>query len=130
MSSKSNTPKHDHERTDWDLRFVFWDAVSLVVCVAVFLAVSWWIFLQFRDTAANRRLGTARGQAVAPPEPRIQVSPTADLQEMLKREQAILHTYGWIDRSRGVVRIPIDRAMQLIAERGLPAENTKGGNEK
>jgi hypothetical protein len=35
---------------------------------------------------------------------------------MLKREQAILNTYRWIDRSQGIVHIPIERAMELIAQ--------------
>jgi hypothetical protein len=32
-----------------------------------------------------------------------------------------LSSYGWVDREAGIVRIPIDRAMDLLAERGLPA---------
>jgi hypothetical protein len=31
-----------------------------------------------------------------------------------------LQSYGWIDQQKGVVRIPIERAMELTAERGLP----------
>ena len=40
------------------------------------------------------------------------------------RENAILGSYGWLDRKAGTVRIPIDRAMDLIAHRGLPATAT------
>jgi hypothetical protein len=36
----------------------------------------------------------------------------------LKEEQT-LDSYSWVDQKTGVVRIPIDRAMQLIAQRGL-----------
>ena len=43
------------------------------------------------------------------------------LQEILANERAILSSYGWIDRDLGVVRIPIDRAMDVLAERGLPS---------
>jgi hypothetical protein len=35
-------------------------------------------------------------------------------------EEAWFHSYGWLDKDAGLVRIPIDRAMSLIAERGLP----------
>ena len=35
-------------------------------------------------------------------------------------EQATLESYGWVDRERGIVRIPIDRAIDLVAERGVP----------
>ena len=35
-------------------------------------------------------------------------------------EHADLNSYGWVDRTSGIARIPIDRAMQLVLERGLP----------
>ena len=56
-----------------------------------------------------------------PPEPRLQPAPVEDLHEMLAEHDALLSSYGWVDREKGVVRIPIERAMQLVAERGLPA---------
>ena len=31
----------------------------------------------------------------------------------------MLHSYGWVDQQAGIVRIPIDRAMTLLTERGL-----------
>jgi hypothetical protein len=37
-----------------------------------------------------------------------------------------VHTYGWIDRNGGVVRLPIDRAMDLVLERGLPQQQQEG----
>ena len=36
-------------------------------------------------------------------------------------EEKVLQTYGWVDKEQKIVRIPIDRAMELLAERGLPA---------
>jgi hypothetical protein len=36
------------------------------------------------------------------------------------QEDAVLTTYGWVDRQSGVVRVPIDVAMQRILEQGLP----------
>lgn len=44
-------------------------------------------------------------------------------------ETELLNTYGWIDQEAGVVRIPIDRAMELIAERGLPVIERAEGEE-
>ena len=56
-----------------------------------------------------------------PPEPRLQEDPALDLAVFRKREEERLSTYGWIDRPNGVVRIPIERAMEIIAREGLPA---------
>jgi hypothetical protein len=43
------------------------------------------------------------------------------LRELRTREDAELNSYGWIDRTSGVVRIPIDRAIEIIAKNGVPA---------
>ena len=56
-----------------------------------------------------------------PPEPRLQPNPARDLREMRAAEEQLLHQYAWIDPDKGIVRIPIERAMDLIAQRGLPA---------
>ena len=50
----------------------------------------------------------------------MQVRPSADFAKLHAQEQTELNTYGWVDKSAGVVRIPIERAMQLLVERGLP----------
>ena len=42
------------------------------------------------------------------------------LQELRARDAAALHEYAWVDRDAGVVRIPIERAIAVLAERGLP----------
>jgi hypothetical protein len=57
----------------------------------------------------------------APPEPRIQSKPQVEIWQLRAREDAVLKTYGWVDKQAGTVRIPIDRAIDLLAQRGLPA---------
>ena len=52
--------------------------------------------------------------------PLLQVRPERDLHQMQAANAADLRGYGWVDRSKGVVRLPLDRAMDLVAERGLP----------
>jgi len=56
-----------------------------------------------------------------PPEPRLQTNPRGDLRALRDQEDELLNGYSWADKSAGVVRIPIERAMQLTLERGLPA---------
>jgi hypothetical protein len=55
-----------------------------------------------------------------PPEPRLQVLPAQDLREIRAAEEALLHRYGWVDRAAGVVHVPIQHAMELLLQRGLP----------
>ncbi|MBI3768325.1 MAG: hypothetical protein HY271_07480 [Deltaproteobacteria bacterium] len=56
----------------------------------------------------------------APPAPRLQVAPRDDLRQLRAREDGLLHGYAWVDRQAGVTRIPIERAIELLATRGLP----------
>jgi hypothetical protein len=51
---------------------------------------------------------------------RLQQSPPADMKAFRVEQQEVLQSYQWVDKSNGVVRIPIERAMQLTIERGLP----------
>lgn len=55
-----------------------------------------------------------------PPEPRLQVLPAQDLQELREAEDARLSSYGWVDRATGVVRMPIPQAIELLVQQGLP----------
>ncbi|MGA3101456.1 MAG: hypothetical protein ABSD61_06315 [Terracidiphilus sp.] len=43
-----------------------------------------------------------------------------DVADLHAREDLLLNNYSWVDQSKGTVRIPIEWAMQLIAQRGLP----------
>jgi hypothetical protein len=55
------------------------------------------------------------------PTPRVQTDDgNQDLADLHQREDLLLDNYSWIDRSQGKVRIPIEQAMELIAQRGLP----------
>ena len=56
-----------------------------------------------------------------PPMPRLQSAPITDLKDMRAAEDQILTGYGWVDQQHGVVRIPIDRAIDLLAQRGVAA---------
>jgi hypothetical protein len=53
--------------------------------------------------------------------PQLQVNDTAEMKEEIEQETAKLTHYQWVDQSQGIVRIPIDKAMQLVLQRGLPA---------
>jgi hypothetical protein len=69
-----------------------------------------------------------------PPEPRLQVDAPKELQALRTAEQDTLTTYAWVSKEAGIARIPIERAMQLVLQRGLsvlkpaaPPATAKGG---
>lgn len=53
-------------------------------------------------------------QRKAPPPPRLQADPVSDLNEYIEKEKVLLSTYGWVDRQKGIVRVPIQRAMETM----------------
>jgi hypothetical protein len=54
------------------------------------------------------------------PQPRLESHETGEIDAFRLQEAQRLQSYGWVDQEAGVVRIPIDRAMELLAQRGLP----------
>lgn len=56
---------------------------------------------------------------VVPPDPRLQESPPRDMRMMNAHLDAILNSYGWVDKGSGFGRIPIKRAMELTAQKGI-----------
>ncbi len=54
------------------------------------------------------------------PKPVLEHSEQTQYLDELKKQNEVLGSYDWVDQKSGVVRIPIDRAMELLAQRGLP----------
>ena len=95
-------------------------AILFPFLVAVGLGASALLgFFTNREEAASPRvhpLAPAVGTAT-PPAPRLQSTPRKDLEQLRAEEDAVLGSYGWVDQQAGVARIPIERAMALLAER-------------
>jgi hypothetical protein len=111
-----------HERKDLNVRVVAWfGAGLLVVAVLVHLVVGAQLFSYER--AAKRADPPPHPLASSPelpPPPRLEVAPRAALEALRREEDALLESYGWVDRSQGRARIPISRAMELLEKRGFP----------
>jgi len=60
------------------------------------------------------------------PQPQLETNERTELNKIRLREEDALATYDYIDKNAGIVRIPIDRAMDLIAQRGLPVRQQSG----
>ena len=58
--------------------------------------------------------------------PRLQRDDVQEMREQLYGEEAKLQSYGWVDKDSGETRIPIERAMEIVAARGLPTRGTAG----
>jgi hypothetical protein len=107
-----------HERTDMDPKYVLYFAVGLVIAGLFIHLGLWWIFRQLERQQARRENRPVLVQtSQRPPQPRLQINPQGDLEELRHQEIEILSTYAWIDRDKGMARIPIDRAIELFVEK-------------
>jgi hypothetical protein len=104
----------DYERTDAKP----WLIVSLGAGIAAFVVL----------TPLALTLAYPRALHVTPvratlgevPPPRLQVYPAREFASSRQAENRHLEGYGWSDRDKGTLHIPIDRAISLVQERGLP----------
>ena len=118
-------PKIQYERTDADLKAVTWvglgiAALAAVVALALLPIMRGMVSRQAKEDVAPPPIAGFDSARQAP-EPRLQGEPFADWQALKARQEAVLTSYGWVDEEKGVARIPIDRAMKMVLERGFPA---------
>jgi hypothetical protein len=108
-----------HEERDVRLRPLIISGIGLAILAGTALLAMVWLF----DYLAGRQVPQADYPALRlegerpPPEPRLQVAPQRDIGVMRAEEQAILQSYGWVDRQAGIVRIPIAHAIDLLADK-------------
>jgi len=111
-----------YEKRDANPRSLLRFGLGLFLTLVLSWAASKWIFDYFRRVQSLGPTATPFEQARAlPPLPQLQVHPVEDLDRLRQQQEKALDTYGWVDRSRGIVHIPIEQAMDLVLERGLPA---------
>lgn len=131
--SQPRFPEHDppqdpstrFESKDINATAVFLTGIGVLLVMWVVVVLIMPLFSYFKT---ERGIGPIVKELPArvPPEPRVQPNPRADLHEFRAREISALNSYNWVDRKKNVISIPIDRAIQLLAQRGVPASRPGG----
>jgi hypothetical protein len=118
---------HGYEKTDASPRGLIYFAAAVAAILAITAAVMVSVFQHYQRTETAGSYVARPFEAVTvPPPPRIQPDPRVDMRSYAESQEKLLNTYGWIDRQNGIVRLPIDRAMELLLERGLPTRSGSG----
>ena len=125
-------PGAQYEHTDIDpgigYKFALWLSVAMLISFAVVYGV--FFFFERQEAAANaaaQKYPLAAGVTRQQPTPALQTQPFKDIYTLRQGEAEKLNGYGWVDKEGGVTRIPIDRAMELMIQRGFPAR-AEGGD--
>jgi hypothetical protein len=119
---------NEHLDRDLNLKAIVGFTVGLLL-VLVASAIFLWYFSKFLRGYEESldpeppALEAARAP-YKPPGPLLQTDPAKEMEELRAEEDAILGSYGWVDEAGGIARIPIDRAITLIVESGMPESGT------
>lgn len=120
----NNNPHVDHERKDINFRALTKFGIAFIFAGIVMHFFLWFVFDYFRGREAPAAQRPSKGIGMdarqLPPEPRLQAAPIRDLTEMRAAEKEILEGYSVVDEARGAVRIPVSRAMDLLAAEAAP----------
>ncbi len=130
-------PEMRHEHRDVNVWAVGKVGIALILTTIASLLLMFGVFryLEVRENAAQipPASTTTLNPNRLPPEPNLLFNEheAVNREDIRAEEDKLLNGYSWADRAHGVVRIPIDRAMDLIVQRGLPArpQNTAPATE-
>lgn len=126
-------PGAKYEHTDIDpsigYKFGMWLAVSMVISIGIVYGT--FFFFEGQEKKANALAQKYPLQTVdtrkEPPAPNLQKQPFKDVYMLRLGETEKLTSYGWVDKEGGIARLPIDRAMEVMLQRGF-ASRAEGGN--
>jgi hypothetical protein len=128
MSEAHETREHHrspgHETTGMSVRGVVASAaglVGLILAVMGLMGLLSSFLTRGEPPAAVANGGPPRSLPLAS-EPPLPAQPKHDLREVRAAEDRVLNSYGWVDREAGIARIPISRAMEILADEGLPTQ--------
>lgn len=109
---REENPDVAYEPSDWRpgaIGLVY--LAALILLLVAPLALMW----AYSDVVFD----VSRALRVPPPAPQLQTNPSQDLANFRAEEERRLNTYYWIDRQKGIVHLPIERAMEKLAEQGI-----------
>jgi hypothetical protein len=117
-----NAVEAGHELSDLQPGRIVLFGVGIVIATGLAVVITS-LFIHYRATQYAKQeipLPRLAKEREVTPQPRLEVNAPRGLREMRAGEQATLSSYGWVDKDGGVVRIPVDRAMEILADKGLP----------
>jgi hypothetical protein len=120
MSEPTHTDGPRFERRDIKPRPILQMGIGIALLTAIAALAMFGLFRVLKGGPPEH----AQAAPPQPPEPRLQKNERSDLARLVAAQRARLTSYGWVDRSAGIVHIPIDEALRLVAQRGLPVRAT------
>src|ERR1039457_3999543 len=115
-------PHIGHETTDVNVWAVGKFAIGLVVVCVVSIGLLFGLLKFFQSREETSVANTVEPTKLFP-EPQLQKTPIPDLKAIRAEEDKLLNGYAWVDQPKGVVRMPLSEAIEILANRGLPSRS-------
>jgi hypothetical protein len=124
------SPAPGYETRDANTGAVLGFLAFLFLVLVLILFGTWQLFRHYAVAEQQPPPASSfAGVRQVPPEPDLEVNGREDLLKAFAKQQQELETYSWEDRKAGTVRIPIERAMDLLLRKGLPVVPREAGDE-
>lgn len=120
-----DNPEVVHEMSDVNVGAILRFGAALLITAVIAHVFLWWLLGVYERQYARSQTQVypmaAAQQDRLPPEPRLQNDPQQDLTDLRAKQENLLKGYGWVNKEAGIARIPIEDAMRIVVEKGLPA---------
>src|ERR1017187_7787739 len=118
----NNKHRAGFEESDVNVVAVGKFGIALLLVTLAAMALLFGVFRYFQAGAGGQAISVDPTKVF--PHPQLQAAPIPDLKAVRAAEEQVLNSYGWVDQQKGIVRIPIARAMELVVKKGLPVRAT------
>ena len=118
-NNELKNPEVSYEPQDLNVRGIVYFGIGLLAVIIIAMGLIAWMLTSMENQTVAEQAGQPTTLEM-PPEPRLLPNPVDNipaeqqLETLRAYEDKILHSYGWVDKEAGVVRIPIDEAMKRV----------------
>jgi hypothetical protein len=127
MDETKHTPGHGpgHETSDINVWAIGKFGIGLVAICVISIVMLLGLFKYFQSQEESATTPQIEPRKIFP-QPQLQQTPVLDLRAIRAEEEQVLTSYAWVDQPKGVVRIPISDAIDILAKRGLTSRPQPG----
>jgi len=125
----SNHPVVGHDHTEANVRIIIETVIGLVISVVIVCLIVWGVYNLFKmqTNKTGTRVSGMAAPPFLPPAPHLEVHPYEELRGLRAHEDDVLNHYRWVDKSKGIVHIPIDKAMDEVVSQLPQRPSGQGG---
>jgi hypothetical protein len=115
---ENNQHRAGFEQSDVNVVAVGKFGIALLLMTILAMALLVGLFNYFKTQVGGEAISVDPTKVF--PQPQLEKTPIPDLKAVQEAQDQVLMTYGWVDQQKGVVRIPIAKAMDMVVAKGLP----------